>query len=410
MAEDPVDWDALNDAVARVFTPAAPIQAREFFSGRVGQLISVQQTIREPGQHAIVYGERGVGKTSMANILGQIFPNPVIRVPADSKDDFSTLWRKVFKRIDLQVDRQAPGFEGERVTKTARLLELVDPDDIDPDGTVSILDDFSDELVVVIDEFDRLVSEDTRRLVADTIKTFSDAGSKTTVVLVGVAHDVRELVGDHPSVERNLRQIAMPRMTRTELNNILTTGFKNLGMSLPGSVLRRITGLSQGFPHYTHLLGKYCALEAIELKHLEISPEDFEFAVESAIEDTHETIRSAYQTATMTTKAQTIFPAVLLAAALAPDDEYGTFRATDMVEPLRAITGKPYEVPNFTYNLGKLSSPERGDVLERLGPKRPRYRFRSPLMKPFILMKGFAEGVIPEDALADPDNSLEAEA
>ena len=77
-----------------------------------------------------------------------------------------------------------------------------------------------------------------------------------------------------------------------------------------------------------------------------------------------------------------------------------------MVEPLRQITGKPYSVENFVYNLGKLSSSERGDVLEKVGEKRPRYRFRNPLMKPFILMKGFNDNLIDEDALTLGSDAL----
>jgi hypothetical protein len=148
-------------------------------------------------------------------------------------------------------------------------------------------------------------------------------------------------------------------------------------------------------------MGKYCALQAIDAEALEVVQDDFELALDSAVNDTYESIRSAYQTATVTTRTESIFPAVLLASAVAPEDEHGTFRATDLVAPMRDITCKDYDVSNFTYNLGKLTTEERGNVLETVGgPRRPRYRFANPLMKPYILMKGINDGLIDESLLA----------
>jgi ABC-type transport system involved in cytochrome bd biosynthesis fused ATPase/permease subunit len=60
--------DRIN-LIDTVFTPAAPIRTRDLFFGRMDQLKRVVETINEPGQHAALYGERGVGKTSLANII-----------------------------------------------------------------------------------------------------------------------------------------------------------------------------------------------------------------------------------------------------------------------------------------------------------------------------------------------------
>jgi hypothetical protein len=399
MATD-TDFGLLRNEIFNVFTPAAPIVTREFFSGRIDQLQAIAETISERGRHAIVYGERGVGKTSMANILGELFPDRlVVRVAADSSDTYASLWRKVFRRVSLTSTRRGAGFGSDEETTAMTLADAIG-DATDPDTIALTLSEVAPDFVAVIDEFDRLTDSIARQLVADTIKTFSDSASAATIVVVGVAHDVRDLIGDHPSIERNLRQIPMPRMSRDELRQILDKGYGQLAMDLPGEIRERMVVLSQGFPHYTHLLGKYTALEAVGLKQTRVTRDDFELAIEGAIEDTQESIRAAYHRAIMTTRPESMFPAVLLAAALAPQDEYGTFRATDLIEPLGQITGKTtYKVENFVYNLGKLSAPERGDVLERVGDKRPRYRFSNPLMKPFILMKGFQDGLIDEESL-----------
>ena len=52
-----------------VFSPAAPIRARDVFAGRTDQVRRTVDAINQSGQHALIYGERGVGKTSLANVI-----------------------------------------------------------------------------------------------------------------------------------------------------------------------------------------------------------------------------------------------------------------------------------------------------------------------------------------------------
>ena len=82
-------------------------------------------------------------------------------------------------------------------------------------------------------------------------------------------------------------------------------------------------------------------------------------------------------------------------------DEFGAFRAVDLIEPLRQLTGNnKISVSHYTYHLGKLVAPERGSILERMGTKkRYKYRFTNPLMRPYLLMRGYAEGKIGLDGI-----------
>jgi hypothetical protein len=63
--------------------------------------------MRQRGQHAVIYGERGVGKTSLATIAAdqakrdEFFTAHVI---CDSSDDFSTIWGKIFEEISVVAD------------------------------------------------------------------------------------------------------------------------------------------------------------------------------------------------------------------------------------------------------------------------------------------------------------------
>lgn len=64
----------LSMEASRVFTPAAPIDDRALFAGRTVQVVNVLDAVNQKGQHAIIFGDRGVGKTSLANVLASFLP------------------------------------------------------------------------------------------------------------------------------------------------------------------------------------------------------------------------------------------------------------------------------------------------------------------------------------------------
>src|ERR1700693_1255006 len=83
----------------RVFTPATPVSENALFAGRMNEIRRVLDTINQRGRHGIIFGERGIGKTSLASVISSRLSLPgrtVIapRVNCDSTDTYITLWRK----------------------------------------------------------------------------------------------------------------------------------------------------------------------------------------------------------------------------------------------------------------------------------------------------------------------------
>ena len=59
------------------------------------------------------------------------------------------------------------------------------------------------------------------------------------------------------------------------------------------------------------------------------------------------------------------------------------------------LMGRPYDIPSFSRHLFEFTEAARGPILNRIGgPRRYRYRFVNPLMKPYVVMRGLAEGLI----------------
>ncbi|MBO0910442.1 MAG: AAA family ATPase [Acidobacteria bacterium] len=390
---------------ARVFTPSAPVSESDLFAGRMAQMRKVVDVIVQRGQHAIVFGERGVGKTSLARVLSSlVLPHKKLLTPmvnCESADTFVSLWRKVFSQLDLITRTPQIGFQSRVFEETVKAADMVG-DDIDPDAVRRLLTILSQEalVLVIFDEFDRLEDPDAKRALADTIKALSDNAVEATILLVGVAQSVSELIAEHESIERALVQIQMPRMSTEELGEILDKGAARLNMEIAQDAKSRIVRLSRGLPHYTHSLGLHATRASIDKNQETVLKADVDRALQSALEEVNLSLRSAYDKCVFSPHKETIYAHVLMACALAPAGDFGYFTPASVREPLSAIRGKAYRIPAFAKHVTSFSTESRGEVLQKEGVKRRfRFRFSNPLMQPFVVMKGVAMGIISEDAL-----------
>lgn len=401
MTTAPVSPDERRVLVSRAFTPAAPIETHELFAGRVPQLQRVVATIDERGQHGLLYGERGVGKTSLANVINERFGShiPCVKVSCDSQDSFESLWKRILTEFPIGLLNQPIGFareaeqlffnlagiERDHAGKAAELARFLEEHDV--------------EGLIVIDEYDQIRDAACQEAVADLLKHLSDNYPRVTILLVGVADDVTTLTGGHPSVERCLRQIQLPRMANVELDEIITKGSQVARIDFPPPVRKAIVESSRGFPHYTHLLAKHAAIGALSDGRDRVTMADFNKGLSAAIEDASATIREQYRLATVS-RRPSLYKDVLLAAALAPEDDHGTFQPRDLIAPLSVIAGRSVKMDQFFPHLSKFCAEDRGPILDKVGAKaRYRYRFRNPLMKPFVVMMGRKQGAPVDEAL-----------
>lgn len=399
-------WQDLGIRAGAVFTPTSPIDERSLFAGREEQVRLVVDAINQKGQHAILYGERGVGKTSLANVLSSFLGDAggqVIapRVNCDATDTFPSVWQKVFEQIELTRRQRSIGFSRESTEEQLDFAQMLGDGELTPDTVRRALTMLAQGAlpILIIDEFDRLAKE-PRHAFADTIKSLSDHAVRATVVVVGVADSVDGLIQEHASIERGLVQIRMPRMQPEEINQILVTGLTKLGMTWDAAALTRIARLAQGLPHYAHLLGLYASRAAIDSRQTHVDQVAVAKAIERAIEGSQQSVRGAYDVAVRSQRRDSLFADVLLACALAEKNELGYFAAQDVRGPLRRITGKVYGIPAFAQHLNEFCDEKRGPILDKSGAKRLfRYRFRNPLVQPFVIMKGIGTRRISSEIL-----------
>jgi Cdc6-like AAA superfamily ATPase len=400
------DWGALSFKVRSLFTPAAPIGRAELFAGRSEQLQRLFEAIAETGRHAVLFGERGVGKTSLGNVfhelltdqqgLGNVVP---IRKQASPADTYSSLWRKVFR--DMVYEKRLKGAYGNDAVESGSISDLY-PDVIEPDDVVREVGRFAEHAhpIVVFDEFDRITDQSTKRVMSHTMKALSDTGVPATIVLVGVADDINTLVEEHASITRNISEIKMPRMSTDELNLILNNRYTKIGMTIDGDARWKIVTLSRGLPEFVHSLGRAAALHAISERRMKIIEADVDSGILQILAQSDQSTNSAYKQAIDSNRKEALYRQVLLACAITKTDDEGKFTPKDVVQPLSGILGKKTDIANFQNHLGAFYSDERGKILERFGKERAyKYRFKDPKMQPYVLMQGIVSGGLSKDAL-----------
>jgi hypothetical protein len=310
--------------------------------------------------------------------------------------DFSSLWHEIFKKIPLVKEFIPVGFAASPET-VIRTLDDYLPSVIKPGDIVNILQQLSQKIIIVVDEIDRLTDQTTTMLLADTIKSLSDHAIDTTLILVGVADSVDNLIAEHRSVERALVQIRMPRMSETELLEIIDKGLATVDMKIEAHAREKIANLSQGLPHYTHLLALHSAQEAASKKETLISYEHVKEAIDKALKKAQQSIINAYHTAVSSSR-ENMYSQVLLACAMATPDELGYFSASDIRAPLSRVMNRQYEIAAFSQHLNAFCEQHRGPILQKTGlPRKFRFRFINPLIQPYILMEGIKQGLISDD-------------
>ena len=252
--------------------------------------------------------------------------------------------------------------------------------------------------LIVIDELDRFEDDIGLTLLSDTVKTLSDHVVPSTLVLVGVAQSIGGLIGEHESIARALVKVHMPRMSLPELREILHRGCERAGITATEDAIDHVTILSRGLPHFTHLLALHAGQRVVSDDRTEITLRDAIASIPVAIE--RHVVEGDYLRATHSPHADNLYAQVLLACALAPQDQFGFFTAGAVRDPLAIIVGRRLEIPAFARHLNQFLSPERGSVLIRQGsPRRYVYRFRDPILQTYVILNGLAHGLIARDQL-----------
>jgi hypothetical protein len=231
-SRDPVD---LEHHLARVFTPASPVLSLHRLHGREKLVEAFQRAWNRRGCSVVIFGERGVGKTSILRCAAMMFKGAVFYHSASLDDRFDAIMLSALEHFGASRDPE--GLASGRVTPQAVVRRLP-----------------SVPALLLVDDFERIESEETRVAFADLIKKLSDSASRTTLAVAGVGCRLEDLIEAHESIRRHVVVLEVPSLGPPEIRDLVRDGISSLGLKIEQDAVEEIVRLSGGALDQAHLL------------------------------------------------------------------------------------------------------------------------------------------------------------
>lgn len=303
------------------FTPTRPKPGRRQLVGRQVELDRILQALVEEKAHVVLYSERGRGKTSLSNLAIEALRRTgatVARYTCEAGSDFDTVIRGLARDLPFSVlVSPVEGGAGEGCEAALPMGSLRPRDVAAFPGRLS-----ARQLVCVIDEFDRIEDFETRTRLADTIKQVSDRGLPLSFMIVGVSESLDQILGQHPSIQRNVVAIHLPLLTDSDIASMLAKGGRESGLSFSPQAIVQVTVIARGMPYMAQLLGLRIAQSAFARGEGNVGDEDVSAGVERLIDDARSNVVGLYATLTDSGRDGEMVTA-LRRIATAEQDGYG---------------------------------------------------------------------------------------
>lgn len=267
------------------FTPSQPVNDRAMFAGRRALLEDLIVAIEDQRLHFVLYGDRGIGKTSILHVLSDLAIDAdylVCYISCGDRMTFSDFARRIAQRIPLLFHGDyAPGSAD--VEQGQHLSDILPQGEIDVSTFGEMLGRLSDtRILMLLDEFDRVETEDFRRSIAELIKNLSDKAAPAQIVIAGVAPDLSELIAQIPSIRRNVLGVLVPNMTDDEVSEMLAIAERRAGLAFTAEARELIGLASLGLPYLVGLVAQHAALLATRRDDHQVTKADVREAIRKA--------------------------------------------------------------------------------------------------------------------------------
>ncbi|MDP2211223.1 MAG: ATP-binding protein [Candidatus Aquicultor sp.] len=272
------------------FTPQDPITDPVKFAGRND---SIQNAIYAlfNNKNIMITGERGIGKSSVANQLVYVAQGDMdiinrLSIDIDQShfayaigdhrcEPSNTLvdivnalaisaltnlhvkWREARRTAEWQFD-----------LKYVKRGQKTESERIQPSELINILFGFIVDIfeaakqevngiVFLIDEIDSLSpSVQIAPFMKALVETLRLRGyQNVSFIIAGVTGTMTDLISQHPSISRSFETLELPTMTNSELREIITNALLGSTVTIKPSVTKKIVDLADGLPQPVQLLG-----------------------------------------------------------------------------------------------------------------------------------------------------------
>lgn len=401
-----------------VFTPGKlPIHPTNIYANRGSAEDLFSKTLRR-GMIPVVYGEYGVGKTSMARYALRDKDEKGLLVNIESVADqtlaavFARCLEKLgytvqTKKITGASNTQSHEQSGQagvnagywinavvasKRTSTSGNTQQIEEQFVVTSPTDSKIIEICEKIGVVflIDELHRATPQFTADL-SKFIKSFGNANCKKfSIIILGTASDASRLVSSDPGIDRLVQEVHLTSMTELESEFVVTKGMSSLAINIDSKTVDRIVKTSVGSPSILQYLCLEVAETAFNRTPRKVSKEDVQAAVDSFVLTKMSRLNKAYISA-IESVGEIRYRKQILRAMAECDDEYVTM---EMIKekvseylgrdiPSTSLSGPLRDLKDSRYG-PVLSDVERPDSVDRLTNYTT---FKDPALKAFVRLQ-----------------------
>lgn len=402
-----LDEAAFREKLKELLTPAQPISRPEHLYGRDQKLTLISRALHSPGKHIFIFGDRGVGKTSLGRTAAAIHSGDedgFAFIACDQNTTFFDMVEDIYRQLHKLYSLGKLKVEGVELNagfikvKTSEALGLPALKTIN--DAVEMLKSISPRSgvtpIVVIDEFDQLSSDTEKKYIADLIKQLSDQRINLRLIICGIGSSLDELIGVHLSTDRYLATIPLDPLPHDARWKILTTAADALGVKIDRDSQIRIGQLSDGFPYYVHLMGEQIFYQVLDDPEFiaEVSMRHYQDGIRASIEESQTSLKQAYEIATQKHKNSDDYEEVLWSVA---DGPLLKRQVTDIFEksymPIMQQRSERHALSKelFYQRLNRLKKDNHGNIV--IGSRTGWYGFKENVVRGYVRLRAERAGI-----------------
>lgn len=366
-------------ALAEALSASQPVTSPDRFAGRFEVLETLIAAVEQQRAHVVVYGERGIGKTSIIHMFAEAAREArylVLYSSCGVAATFDDMFRSFAAQVPLLYHaRISPTAEEAEHQRT--FADLIGDSPVDARQLAELFGQVvGTRVIIILDEYDRVADINFRREVAELIKNLSDRAARVQLVLTGVASNLEELIGFTPSIRRNIVGLPVGPMRESEMRQILANAEAATGLAFAAEASGLIVTMAGGSPYLTRLLGLRAASRALDEGRATVTGTDVIAGTESVLAEWNSGLPRRTQALLRHPEVRAAWP-VLIAAARASGTPDGWFTADDVAGELEGEA----DAAAVARQLGRFIAPidlfDRSDAGAGDVGREPRFRFRA---------------------------------
>jgi len=403
--------DEFGRKLDTVVSAAHPIRSIQMLKGRAEQLDEIDRALYAAGRHIFIYGDRGVGKSSLAATAAYQYQSadaePMF-VSGSSDETFTSIIANIaiqaLKRSKTDsIKKQksiAMEFRGLKWSRGEEISTLDLAAQIKTVGDAAellkqVALKHSEKPAIVLDEFDTIPNPQDRNRFAGLLKQLGDQAVNLKFFITGVGQSCDELLGAHQSAHRQLATIELHKLPWEARREIVDDALGAFDLNVDDNVNWRIAIICDGFPYYVHLIVEKMLWEAFVSEEIvsTLSFKHFYAGLRVAVLETNAELRKPYEKAVLQRPIE--YEDVVWSTA----DGEDLFRSLgDMHYSYQRIVSKRPQrpelaTPKYKDVVRKLKNESFGAILQQV-PRRPGwYEYKEKMLRGYVRMQAEANEV-----------------